>query len=61
MAETRVLTIPNLISIARLAGVPVFLWLVLGVRTPAGDWWALALLFAGRLLRLAGRQDRPAP
>ena len=51
MADTRVLTIPNLISIARLAGVPVFLWLVLGVRTPAGDWWALALLF------LAGFSD----
>ena len=30
----RVFTIPNLISLARLAGVPVFLWLVLGVRTP---------------------------
>ncbi|HEX9063823.1 MAG TPA: CDP-alcohol phosphatidyltransferase family protein [Streptosporangiaceae bacterium] len=40
----RVLTIPNLISIARLAGVPVFLWLVLGVRTASGDWWAVAIL-----------------
>ena len=29
----RVLTIPNAISAARLAGVPVFLWLVLGPRT----------------------------
>lgn len=40
----RVLTIPNLISIARLAGVPVFLWLVLGLRSQAGDWWAVGLL-----------------
>jgi cardiolipin synthase len=42
----RVLTIPNLISIARLAGVPVFLWLVLGLRSQAGDWWAICLLAA---------------
>jgi cardiolipin synthase len=40
----RVLTIPNLISIVRLAGVPVFLWLVLGLRSQAGDWWAVGLL-----------------
>lgn len=40
----RILTIPNLISIARLAGVPVFLWLVLGLRSQAGDWWAVGLL-----------------
>jgi cardiolipin synthase len=42
----RILTIPNLISIARLAGVPVFLWLVLGVRSSAGDWWAVGILIA---------------
>ena len=42
----RVLTIPNAISVARLAGVPVFLWLVLGVRTAAADYWAVALLIA---------------
>ncbi len=42
----RVATVPNLISAARLAGVPVFLWLVLGVRSEAGDWWALAILAA---------------
>jgi cardiolipin synthase (CMP-forming) len=42
----RVFTIPNLISMARLAGVPVFLWLVLAVRSEAGDWWALGLLAA---------------
>ena len=45
----RVMTIPNVISFARLAGVPVFLWLVLGVRTQAGDWWALGLLAAAGL------------
>jgi len=39
----RVLTLPNLISASRLAGVPVFLWLVLG---PEEDGWALALLMA---------------
>ena len=34
-------TVPNLLSMARLAGVPVFLWLVLG---PEADGWALVLL-----------------
>jgi cardiolipin synthase len=37
----RVLTIPNLISIIRLAGVPLFLWLILG---PEADGWALGVL-----------------
>jgi cardiolipin synthase len=37
----RVLTIPNVISIVRLAGVPLFLWLVLG---PEADGWALGVL-----------------
>jgi cardiolipin synthase len=38
-------TVPNLLSALRLAGVPVFLWLVLG---PEEDGWALALLmFSG--------------
>jgi cardiolipin synthase len=36
-----VLTIPNLLSFARLLGVPVFLWLLLG---PHADGWALAVL-----------------
>jgi cardiolipin synthase (CMP-forming) len=39
--DKRVWTVPNLISMARLAGVPVFLWLVLG---PEADGWALGLL-----------------
>jgi cardiolipin synthase (CMP-forming) len=38
-------TLPNALSALRLAGVPVFLWLVLG---PEEDGWALALLmFSG--------------
>jgi cardiolipin synthase (CMP-forming) len=61
-----VLTIPNLISIARLAGVPVFLWLVLGVRTATGDWWALAVLalagfsdwLDGKIARALHQQSR---
>lgn len=41
----RLWTIPNGLSMARLVGVPVFLWLVLG---PEADWWAVAILvFAG--------------
>lgn len=40
----RILTIPNGISAARLAGVPLFLWLVLGPRTAVADDWAVALL-----------------
>ncbi len=62
----RVFTIPNLISLARLAGVPVFLWLVLGVRTQAGDWWAVGLLMAaglsdwldGKIARALNQQSR---
>jgi len=50
----RVWTIPNAISAARLAGVPVFLWLVLVVHSQpgdsqAGDWWALGVLAAAGL------------
>jgi cardiolipin synthase (CMP-forming) len=44
----RIFTVPNAISVARLAGVPVFLWLVLG---PKADWWAVGLLI------LAGISD----
>ena len=41
LTRSRVWTVPNLLSMARLAGVPVFLWLVLG---PEADGWALGLL-----------------
>ena len=37
----QVLTIPNIISIIRLAGVPLFLWLIL---VPEADGWALVVL-----------------
>ena len=45
-ADTRhqILTIPNLVSFARLAGVPLFLWLFLGVHA---DGWAVAVLAIG--------------
>jgi cardiolipin synthase len=37
----RVLTVPNALSVLRLAGVPLFLWLVL---VPEEDGWALVVL-----------------
>ncbi|GAA4754600.1 CDP-alcohol phosphatidyltransferase family protein [Nocardioides endophyticus] len=39
--RSRVWTLPNLLSMLRLAGVPLFLWLVLG---PEADWLALGVL-----------------
>jgi cardiolipin synthase len=40
-ASSRILTIPNVLSFARLLGVPVFLWLIL---VPQADGWAFLLL-----------------
>jgi cardiolipin synthase len=40
----RVLTVPNLLSLVRLAGVPLFLWLLLG---PREDGWAIVVLAVG--------------
>ena len=65
-AADRVLTIPNALSLARLAGVPVFLWLVLGLRSQTGDWWAVGLLIAaaasdwldGKIARALNQQSR---
>jgi cardiolipin synthase len=37
----RILTLPNVLSFGRLAGVPLFLWLVLG---PQADGWAIVVL-----------------
>ena len=47
----RIVTWPNALSAARLAGVPVFLWLVLGPRSATGD------IIAAGLLGLAGISD----
>ena len=47
----RILTWPNALSAARLAGVPVFLWLVLGPRSATGD------IIAAAMLGLAGISD----
>lgn len=41
VVSDRILTVPNLLSIARLFGVPLFLWLVL---VPHADGWALVVL-----------------
>jgi cardiolipin synthase (CMP-forming) len=62
----RIVTIPNAISVARLLGVPVFLWLVLGLQTRTGDWWAVGLLIAsgasdwldGKIARAFNQQTR---
>jgi cardiolipin synthase (CMP-forming) len=62
----RIWTIPNAISVARLAGVPVFLWLVLDHHTAARDWWAVGLLIAsgasdwldGKIARALHQQSR---
>jgi cardiolipin synthase (CMP-forming) len=62
----RIWTIPNAISMARLLGVPVFLWLVLGPRSETADWWAVGLLIAssasdwldGKIARALDQQSR---
>jgi len=59
----RILTLPNLLSIARLFGVPLFLWLVL---VPEEDGWALLLLMVsgitdwldGKLARTLNQASR---
>ena len=38
------LTVPNLLSLLRLAGVPLFLYLLLG---PRADGWAIVVLTVG--------------
>lgn len=57
------LNVPNILSLLRLAGVPVFLWLLLG---PRQDGWALVLLvfsaltdwLDGKLARWLDQQSR---
>jgi len=64
--QDRIVTIPNGISVARLLGVPVFLWLVLGPRTAVTDDWAVGLLIAsaasdwldGKLARALNQESR---
>ncbi len=52
----RIATWPNLISVARLLGVPLFLWLVLG---PQADGWAIVvLMLAGVTDYLDGKLAR---
>ncbi|MBF6469237.1 CDP-alcohol phosphatidyltransferase family protein [Nocardia beijingensis] len=59
----RVLTVPNVLSVLRLLGVPLFLWLLLVERA---DGWAFALLVAsgvtdfldGKLARLLDQSSR---
>jgi cardiolipin synthase (CMP-forming) len=61
--DSRVLTVPNLLSVVRLAGVPLFLWLLLG---PHADGWAVVVLAVGgvtdwldgKLARLLGQYSR---
>lgn len=59
----RILTVPNVLSVLRLLGVPLFLWLLLVVQA---DGWAFALLVAsgvtdfldGKLARLLDQSSR---
>ena len=62
-APERVLTVPNALSLLRLAGVPLFLYLLLG---PHADGWAILVLAVGgitdwldgKLARLLGQYSR---
>ncbi|GAB2624069.1 CDP-alcohol phosphatidyltransferase family protein [Streptomyces capparidis] len=57
----RVLTIPNMLSMARLLGVPLFLWLILRPEFggPKSDGWALLVLaFSGVSDYLDGKLAR---
>ena len=62
-APDRIFTVPNAISVARLAGIPLFLWLVLG---PQADVWAVVVLVAsglsdwvdGKIARAWNQQSR---
>lgn len=63
MITERVWTIPNLLSMLRLAGVPLFLYLLLG---PQADGWAVAVLMVagvtdwadGKLARMLDQSSR---
>ncbi|MGY1812373.1 CDP-alcohol phosphatidyltransferase family protein [Blastococcus sp. SYSU D00820] len=59
----RVWTLPNALSVLRLLGVPLFLWLLLG---PQADGWAVIVLMVsgftdwadGKLARVLGQSSR---
>jgi cardiolipin synthase (CMP-forming) len=59
----RVWTVPNALSVVRLLGVPLFLWLLLG---PEADGWAVVVLMVsgvtdwadGKLARVLGQSSR---
>ena len=59
----RVFTLPNALSVLRLLGVPLFLWLLLG---PHADGWAVVVLMVsgatdwadGKLARALGQSSR---
>ena len=62
----RIVTWPNVLSAVRLAGVPVFLWLVLGPRTAEADVAAVGILamagitdwLDGKLARMLDQTSR---
>jgi cardiolipin synthase len=62
-AQDRIVTVPNLLSVLRLLGVPLFLYLLLG---PHADGWALTVLALsaftdwadGKLARLLNQTSR---
>ncbi|MFD4183171.1 CDP-alcohol phosphatidyltransferase family protein [Rhodococcus sp. NPDC058514] len=63
IVSDRIVTVPNLLSVVRLVGVPLFLYLLLG---PHADGWALAILMLsgftdwadGKLARLLNQSSR---
>src|SRR4051795_9033042 len=56
VADRGIWTIPNALSLLRLLGVPLFLWLALG---PHADGWAvIVLMIAGVTASLEGRAPR---
>ncbi|GGG10944.1 CDP-diacylglycerol--glycerol-3-phosphate 3-phosphatidyltransferase [Rhodococcoides trifolii] len=62
-SQDRIVTVPNALSLLRLLGIPVFVYLLLG---PRADGWALALLMIigatdwldGKLARLLDQSSR---
>ncbi|WP_235927837.1 CDP-alcohol phosphatidyltransferase family protein [Goekera deserti] len=61
--SNQVVNVPNALSLLRLLGVPLFLWLLLG---PEADGWAIAVLMVsgitdwadGKLARMLGQSSR---